>query len=132
MTVDVKRKCGRGVANVSLYRFDVIAILEQNRSESMSHIVEASFWNSNRIHDFLEMFVHGMVAEMSADLVGEDQAPFIFPKTAGTKTRFVLLKALLTENVHHEGRRGDSTNFIGFATDEAVFSAFLFFFLKLL
>ncbi len=120
------------MTDISLNRFDVVTVLKRNYSVSMSHIVEANFRNSKLLYDFFEILVYGMMTQMTTNLVGKYQIPVITPDPPCTKMLFFLLNPLLTENIHYEGRRGNSTHFISFATNEAIFSAFLFFFLKLL
>ena len=56
--VNVERKRRRSVADVGLYRLDVVAILEREHGEGVPHVVKADIRQADFLHDPLEVVVH--------------------------------------------------------------------------
>lgn len=59
MAVHIQGKGCCGVAQVLLYRLDIVTRLDTGHGVGVPQIVEPGFWATDLLHDLLEGFIHG-------------------------------------------------------------------------
>ena len=61
MTIDIKRKRGRGVSHIFLHGFDVISALDRGDGVGMAQIMKSGFRCPDPLYDALEAVIYGAV-----------------------------------------------------------------------
>ena len=78
MPIDIQRKCRRSVAQVSLHRFHIVAVLERQHGIGMSEIMHPGLGSAYGGRQFFKMVVDGLGMEMPAKLIGKHNGGLSF------------------------------------------------------
>ena len=78
MAVDIQGESGGGMAQVPLYGFHAVTVLERQNGKGMAEVVYPAFWCSDLPGQLLVMVVDGLCPEIVASGRGEDQRRLLF------------------------------------------------------
>lgn len=97
--IDIQCKCRRSVAQVSLHRFHIVAVLERQYGISMPEIMHPGLGSAYGSRQFFKMVVDGLGMEMPAKLIGKHNGGlpllFRFPALPQTSRQQFILRLFL-------------------------------------